>query len=53
MKSIHNLLVSLLLVGCFAVPSFAQTPNSAYTIQQDDWLSKVAQRAYDNTCIMD
>ena len=48
MKSIHKLFASVLLVCCFTLPSIAQTPNSAYVIQQGDWLSKVAQRAYDN-----
>lgn len=28
--------------------ALAQSPNSTYTIQQNDWLSKIAEKAYDN-----
>ncbi|MEL6969662.1 MAG: hypothetical protein AAFZ63_24800 [Bacteroidota bacterium] len=30
------------------LPGNTQTPNTAYTIQENDWLSSVAERAYDN-----
>ena len=30
------------------VKSIAQVPNNTYIIQQNDWLSKIAQKAYDN-----
>lgn len=46
MKYIVRLL--FVLVFIYSLPSISQTPNSAYTIQQHDWLSKIAQKAYDN-----
>lgn len=35
------------LIPC-VVPAVAQTPNSIYMTQQDDWLSRIAQKAYGN-----
>ena len=48
MKPKINLLIVFLLTWQFATQSFAQTPNSEYIIQQDDWLSKISQVAYEN-----
>lgn len=38
----------LFLILLFTVKSTAQTPNNAYIIQQNDWLSKIAKKSYDN-----
>lgn len=40
----------VLLIGLLqgALPADAQNPNSAYIVQQGDWLSKIAQAAYGN-----
>lgn len=48
MKSKFNWLVIFLLACQLSTPTFAQEVNSAYTIQQNDWLSKIAEKAYDN-----
>ncbi len=48
MKSKTSLIAVFLFSWLFTVPAFAQTLNSTYTIQQGDWLSKIAQKAYDN-----
>ncbi len=48
MKSKTNLLASLLFALVISVQSFAQAPNSAYTIQESDWLSKISEVAYGN-----
>lgn len=48
MKPKTNALALLLLTLFISLQSIAQTPNSAYTIQQNDWLSKISEVAYDN-----
>ncbi|MEL7422400.1 MAG: hypothetical protein AAFN81_05385 [Bacteroidota bacterium] len=40
--------LSLFFSVLFLPLAQAQTPNSSYTIQENDWLSSVAERAYDN-----
>ena len=47
MKHIHLLLSFVLFIG-LVNSGLTQSPNTAYTIQQGDWLSKIADRAYDN-----
>lgn len=49
MKSRIYLLAILFLTLQFTVKLNAQTPNSAYTIQQNDWLSKIAKKSYNNS----
>ena len=46
MKSKTNLLTSFLFALLISAQSFAQAPNSAYTIQESDWLSKISEVAY-------
>lgn len=48
MKLIIYLLPVVFLLGINSPVVLAQSPNAAYTIQQGDWLSKIADRAYDN-----
>jgi len=48
MKLKTNFLVPFVLACFLSVQSFAQTPNSSYTIQQNDWLSKISETAYNN-----
>lgn len=48
MKSRASIFILFLLVLQLSVSSFGQSPNSAYTIQQNDWLSKISEKAYDN-----
>jgi hypothetical protein len=47
-KSKINLLILILTTCLFTTESFAQVPNSTYTIQENDWLSKIALKAYKN-----
>jgi len=37
-----------LIAFLFTSKSYAQTTNNSYTIQQNDWLSKIAKQSYDN-----
>jgi len=37
-----------LFAWLLSMQSFAQVPNSSYTIQENDWLSKISEEAYDN-----
>lgn len=48
MKPSLNLIIALLFICFSSIGSIAQTANSTYTIQANDWLSKIAERAYDN-----
>lgn len=48
MKSKIKLLTVFFFVLQLTVKSVAQVPNNVYIIQQDDWLSKIAQKAYGN-----
>ncbi|MCB9039249.1 MAG: hypothetical protein H6557_21765 [Lewinellaceae bacterium] len=48
MKSSVRLWVAFLFAWLINIPSIAQATNSAYTIQENDWLSKIAQKTYDN-----
>jgi hypothetical protein len=43
-----KLCIFFILTFLCAIPSIAQTPNSAYTTQQGDWLSKISKKAYDS-----
>lgn len=52
MKSI-KLLFTFILIGYFSLSTIAQTPNSAYTVQPNDWLRKIAAQAYDNPSLYD
>lgn len=47
-KTKFQLLFLMLFAWQLSPSAFAQTPNNAYTIQQNDWLSKIAKSAYDN-----
>ncbi len=48
MKSKINLIIAFLFVWQFSGSSIAQSPNSTYLVQQNDWLSKISKKAYDN-----
>lgn len=45
----HKINFLTLLIGLlFSFQTIAQSPNSAYTIQEKDWLSKISEKAYQN-----
>jgi len=43
-----NFITTFLFVWLLATSTFAQMPNTSYTIQENDWLSKISEKAYDN-----
>lgn len=48
MKTKINLSFTLILAFLFAFNLNAQSPDNSYVIQENDWLSKVAEKAYGN-----
>ena len=48
MKTTINLILSLLFVLQYSTLITAQSPNSSYLVQENDWLSKISKKAYDN-----
>jgi len=48
MKTISSAIILIVTVLQFSTQALAQTPNSSYIIQENDWLSKIAQKAYND-----
>lgn len=48
MKNSTNFFATILFFLFSTSFLFAQTPNTTYTIQSGDWLSKIAEKAYNN-----
>jgi len=47
-KNITNFILIHFLAIFISFSAFGQTPNSSYTIQSGDWLSKISAQAYNN-----
>ncbi len=46
MNNNFKTLTSFFIAFCFMISAFAQSPNSAYVVQPNDWLSKISKTAY-------
>lgn len=47
-KQLLTFALTLFLFGLHLMPAWAQTPQQAYLVQEGDWLSSIAERAYGN-----